>query len=140
MILRSPENNVNPRSWIKALLLSPGMLFLFGYLGIYSAASIMMNGPFRELLQQRYPGSSGNTHTLTIGSIEPEFSMNAITLSRIEMTPTEKCPKNLRRHISVKKLALGFPELEKTLFSSRKLRESTALVCRKIREVEIADQ
>jgi len=140
MILRSPENNVNPRSWIKALLLSPGMLFLFGYLGIYTAASIRMNGPFRELLQQRYPGSSGNTHTLTIGSIEPVLAMNAITLSRIEMAPTKNCPEKLRRHISVKKLAIDFPELEKTLFSSRKFQESSALVCRKIRKMEIADQ
>lgn len=136
MSLHSPEHNVNPRSWIKALLLSPGMLFLFGYLAIYSVASVRMNGTFREQVQQRYQGSIGNTHTLTIGSIEPEFGMNAITLSRVEMTPTEQCPQNLRRHISVKKLALAFPELEKTLFSRRKLQESTALVCRKIRQME----
>lgn len=116
------------------------MLFLFGYVGIYSAASIRMNGSFRELLQQQYPGSSGNTHTLTIGSIEPEFAMNAITLSQVEMTPTENCPENLRRHISIKKLALAFPELEKTLFSRRKLQESTALVCRKIRKMETTVQ
>ncbi|MBM3162655.1 MAG: hypothetical protein FJZ79_04925 [Chlorobi bacterium] len=136
MILRSPEYTLKPAFWLKALLLSPGMLFLFGYLGIYFAASMCMNGAFKQELQQRYPLSGENTHTITIGSIRPDFSMKAITLSRIVLTPTKNCPATERRHVRLKKIDMAVPELEKTLFSSRRLRESASLVCSRIREEE----
>lgn len=136
MILRPNRYAVKPLAWIKALLLSPGMLFLFGYLGIYSAASIHMNSTFKNELQERYPLSGSSTHSVTIGSIRPDFGLNTITLSRIELTPTKNCPEKERRHIVLDRLALGFPDLETTLFSNRRLRESASLVCSKIREVE----
>jgi hypothetical protein len=140
MIHRLPRNAVNPLSWLKALLLSPGMLFLFGYLAIYCTASIYMNGTFKKELQERYIRSRGSTHSVTIGSIRPDIGMNAITISRIELTPTESCPEKERRHVILDKLALALPELEKTLFSNRRLRESTSLVCNKIREEELKVQ
>lgn len=70
MSLHSPEHNVNPRSWIKALLLSPGMLFLFAIPAIYSVA-----GQDERHVQGAGPAAVSGLQrkhlTLTIGSIEP---------------------------------------------------------------------
>lgn len=136
MSLCSDQFPINPLSWTKALLLSPGMLFLFGYLGLYGTMAMHMNGAFKNELQQRYTLYGEKNHTVTIGSIRPDFDMQGITLNRIELLPTENCPEKHRRHRTMTKLVLDFPEPEKNLFSHHRFRESTKLVCRKIREVE----
>jgi len=140
MALPLSEKKFNAAAWITALFLSPGILFLTGYLAIYGSLSLYMNSSFKQQLLRYYPQTNGNTYTISVKSIRPAFVLNAITISAIELKPTPLCPQNQRNHLRLKKLELGFPELEKIPFSRRKRQESTTLICKKIDDIQKSDQ
>ncbi|ACD90717.1 MAG: hypothetical protein HGA57_04520 [Chlorobium limicola] len=140
MALPPFEKKINAASWITALFLSPGILFLSGYLAIYGSLSLYMNSSFKQQLLLHYKKTTGNTYTISVKSIRPAFVLNAITISSIELQPTTLCPKNQRNHLLLNKLELGFPDLEKIPFSRQKLQESTTLICKKIADLKKSDQ
>lgn len=131
MILRSPEHTLTPFSWIRALLLSPGILFFSLYLVLYGAISIRMNGAFKELVQRQSPP---HTHRITIESVQPAFGLDAITIHKITLIPAPDCPENQRYQITISELSLDMPELQKTIFSNQRLIQSASIACGKIRK------
>jgi len=137
MTLRSHQQTITPSSWIRALLLSPGILYLSAYLALYGAISVRLNGTFKEQVQQRYPGG---THRITIGTVTPSLSLDAITIRKIEIIPTSGCPENRQHQTTLGELSFDMPDLQKTLFSNAILRQSASAAGEKIREHELKAQ
>lgn len=133
MTLRSHQHTITPSSWIKALLLSPGILYLSAYLALYGAISVRLNGTFKEQIQQRY---RGGTHRITIGAVSPSLGLDAITIRKIEIIPTSGCPENQRLQTNLEELSFDMPDLQKTLFSNAILRQSASIASEKIRKHE----
>lgn len=137
MTLRSHRHTITPSSWIRALLLSPGILYLSAYLALYGAISVRLNGTFKEQVQQRYPGG---THRITIGAVNPSFGLDTITIRKIEIIPTPDCPENRRNRRTLPELSIDMPDLQKTLFSNTLLYRSASIACEKIRKHELNAQ
>ncbi|MCF8270668.1 MAG: hypothetical protein K9I59_01935 [Chlorobium sp.] len=132
MILRSPKYSVTPFAWTKALLLSPGILFLSGYLVLYGAVSCKLNGTFKEQVQQGYQESNKHAETIRIGSVIPTIGLDALTIRSIELISAPGSPENHRRHKTLRNISIEAPELQKTLFCKRRLLESASGACETI--------
>ncbi len=122
-------------NWLKALMLSPGMLFPAGYLLVYLSINIYLNADFKENLAQSVSKATGNTWQISIKSLKPGLVLNSVTLNHIELTPVAKpeiSGQKSNHAISIKTLEIPFPELEKLLFSSKERLASTKTVCARI--------
>ena len=122
-------------NWLKALMLSPGMLFPAGYLFVYLSINIYLNADFKKNLAQSINQTTGNTWNISINSLKSGLVLDSVTLDHIELTPVAHPENNgqKRNHaITIKTLEIPCPELEKLLFSSKERLSSTKTVCEKI--------
>ena len=122
-------------NWLKALMLSPGILFPAGYLLVYLSINIYLNADFKKNLVQSVNRSTGNTWQISITSLKSGLVLNSVTLDHIELTPvaqSENHGQQRNQAIIIKTLEIPCPELEKLLFSSEERLSSTKTVCEKI--------
>ena len=138
MVSRFPEKEfiIN---WLKALMLSPGMLFPTAYLLVYLSTNIYLNADFKKNLSQSVTQATGNTWQISIKSLKSDLVMDSVTLNQIELTPIVR-PEENGQHtshpITINKLEIAHPELEKLLFSRRERLSSTKTICDKILAAE----
>ncbi len=57
-------------NWLKALMLSPGILFPAGYLLVYLSTNIYLNADFKKNLSTSVNQSTGNTWHISIKSLK----------------------------------------------------------------------
>jgi hypothetical protein len=121
-------------NWLKALMLSPGMLFPAGYLLVYFSINIYLNADFKQNLSRSVNSATGNTWQISIKSLKSGLELNTVTLDHIELTPVAQPENHGQRHqaIIIKTLEIPCPELEKLLFSSKERLSSTKTLCDKI--------
>ncbi|MEI7825478.1 MAG: hypothetical protein WCI01_09265 [Chlorobiaceae bacterium] len=122
-------------NWLKALMLSPGMLFPAGYLLVYLSINIYLNADFKQNLAQSISKATGNTWQISIKSLKSGLVLNSVTLNQIELTPvasTEISRQKSNHAITINTLEIPCPKLEKLLFSSKERLASTKTVCDKI--------
>jgi hypothetical protein len=138
MVSRFPEKKFI-KNWLKALMLSPGMLFPAAYLLIYLSTNIYLNADFKKNLSQSVNHATGNTWQISIKSLKSGFVLDSVTLNQIELTPIvrpENKGKPASHPITIKKLEVAYPEIEKVLFSRKERLLSTKTVCDKILAAE----
>ncbi|ACF44016.1 hypothetical protein [Pelodictyon phaeoclathratiforme] len=138
MVCRFPEK-IFVINWLKALMLSPGMLFPAAYFLIYLSTNIYLNADFKKNLSQAVNQASGNTLQISIKSLKSGLVLDSITLNQIEFTPiiqTGKKRQITNHPITIKKLEIESPEVEKLLFSRKKRLSSTKMLCDKILAAE----
>jgi hypothetical protein len=122
-------------NWLKALMLSPGILFPTGYLLLYLATNIYLNAEFKKDLSLSVSNATGNTWQINITSLKSGWALDSVTLNHIELIKTatlnnrETVPNST---ITIKSIDIPFPNLEKLLFSSAERVLSTDTFCKKI--------
>ncbi|MBV5329240.1 MAG: hypothetical protein JZU65_16730 [Chlorobium sp.] len=114
-------------SWLKALLLSPGILFLFVYLAIYLSTTIYLNLDFKKNLLNSFSIPENNPYRITIGSINAGFVMDSVILHEVELSPAEpSCIDGTgEKTITISTLRVTCPGLEKLLFNPGMVKTST---------------
>jgi hypothetical protein len=122
-------------NWLKALMLSPGMLFPASYLLIYLSTNIYLNADFKQNLSQSITQLTGNTWQISINSLTSGPVLDSMTLNHIELTPVVRL-QNSTQHsnhsITITSLKIACPELQNILFSRQERLSSTKTVCEKI--------
>ncbi|NTV91982.1 MAG: hypothetical protein HGA72_01505 [Chlorobiaceae bacterium] len=118
-------------SWLKALLLSPGILFLFVYLAIYLSTTIYLNLDFKKNLLHNLSIPGNTPYHISIGSINAGFVMDSVILHEIELSPAT--PTGLHgsggKPVTIPKLRVTCPGLEKLLFTPGMVNASTRKLC-----------
>jgi hypothetical protein len=130
-------------NWMKALLLSPGTLFPAAYLLVYLATNVYLNADYKLNLLQSIHHATGNTWQIRIKSLKPSLVLDCVTLNHIELTPIAQPESNgadAHHTITIKTLAIPFPDLEKVLFSPDERLSSTEKICKKILASRNLDQ
>ncbi len=134
MVCRFPEKKFL-KNWLKALMLSPGVLFPAGYLLVYLSTHIYLNVEFKKTLSQCISQATGNTWQVSIKSLKPGLILDSVTLNHIEFTQTKGSEQNIQtpaQTITIQSLNIPCPDLEKLLFSHTERVSSTKAVCEKI--------
>ncbi len=122
-------------NWLKALMLSPGMLFPAAYLLVYLSTNIYLNADFKKSLSRSVNQATGNTWQINIKSVKSGLVLNSVTLDTIELTPIadhQNSVQSTNHAITIKTLEIACPELQNILFSRKERLLSTKTVCEKI--------
>jgi len=122
-------------NWLKALLLSPGMLFPAAYLLVYLSTNIYLNADFKKNLSRSINQATGNTWKINIKNVKSGLVLNSITIDNVELTPIaghQKSGRSNNHTITIKTLEIACPELQNLLFSRKKRLLSTEIICKKI--------
>jgi hypothetical protein len=122
-------------NWLKALMLSPGMLFPAGYLLVYLSINIYLNADFKQNLSRSASRATGNTWHISIKSLKSGMGLNSVTLNQIELTPAGNPESNRQARndtITINTLEIACPELQKLLFSPSERLLSTKTICDKV--------
>ncbi|MFZ4525015.1 MAG: hypothetical protein ACOYOE_05570 [Chlorobium sp.] len=122
-------------NWLKALLLSPGVLFPAGYLLVYLSTNIFLNADFKKNIAHSVHQATGNTWQVNIKSLKSGLILDSVTLNDIELTPARTPESNLQppaHTITIQTLEIPCPNLEKLLFSPKERLLSTQVICKKI--------
>ena len=134
MVCRFPEKKFL-KNWLKALMLSPGVLFPAGYLLVYLSINIYLNVEFKKNLSQSISQATGNTWQVSIKSLKPGLILDSVTLNHIELTQTRGSEQNVKspaQTITIQTLNIPCPDLERLLFSHTERVSSTKAFCEKI--------
>jgi hypothetical protein len=121
--------------WFKALMLSPGILFPAGYLLLYLGTNIYLNQNYKKNLAEAFSQASGNTRQISIQSLKTSLGFDSVTLNNIELSttiPVANEESASRHKITITKLNIPSPEVQKLLYSSTTLQISTKNICDKI--------
>ncbi|MDP8306465.1 MAG: hypothetical protein RAO75_08195 [Candidatus Chlorobium antarcticum] len=86
MVSRIPHS-IFLKKWLKAFLLSPGVLFTAGYLLCYLAATISLNMGFKTALTRSLEKKSHSTLDFSVESLNAGPGLDRITLSTVRITP-----------------------------------------------------
>ena len=130
-------------NWLKALMLSPGMLFPAGYLLVYLSINIYLNADFKENLAQSVSKATGNTWQTSIKSIKAGLVFDSVILKHIKLTKTTKPGMRANtgsRTITIDTLEIPFQNIQMLLFSSIERQSSTNALCEKILAEKRLDQ
>jgi len=122
-------------NWLKALLLSPGILFPAVYLLLYLSISISLNADFKKNLCRSFKSATGNTWQISIQSLKAGPALDSVTLDHIEIikSPTERDKeKSAGRTVTIKNIEIPCPDLQKLLYSSTDRSAATDALCEKI--------
>lgn len=122
-------------NWLKALMLSPGMLFPAAYLLVYLSTNIYLNADFKKNLSRSLNRATSNNWYVSIKSLNSGPVLDSITLNTIEFTPVVQSDNNgqsTNHAITIKTLEIACPELQNILFSRKERLLSTKVVCEKI--------
>jgi|WetSurMetagenome_2_1015567.scaffolds.fasta_scaffold1265843_1 hypothetical protein len=93
-------------NWLKAFMVSPGVLFPAAYLMLYLLLSLFLDTGFKEEICRAYGNASGNSRHLSIGSVKAGFDLCSITLQDIESGPAYAAENNRTHSIHALKIRL----------------------------------
>ncbi|MBF0585572.1 hypothetical protein INT08_08130 [Prosthecochloris sp. N3] len=74
-------------NWMKALLLSPGILFTAGYLTIYLLTNLYLDNGIRPKLTEAVSRATDDTWNLSFESISSGPAMKSVTINRLTIVP-----------------------------------------------------
>jgi len=122
-------------NWLKAFMLSPGILFPAGYLLLYLSTNIYLNADFKKSLSLSVQRATGNRWHIHIKSLKTGWILNSVTLNEIEFTKAAM-PENrgqvANHSMTINTLEIPTPHLQQLLFSNADLMSSTNALCEKI--------
>ncbi|MDT9547192.1 MAG: hypothetical protein RI826_07640 [Chlorobium phaeovibrioides] len=82
-----PPHSAFLQKWLKAFLLSPGVLFTAGYLLCYLAATLSLNMGFKTALTRSLERKTDSTLTLSVESLNAGPGLDSILLSTVWLGP-----------------------------------------------------
>ena len=120
-------------NWLKALALSPGILFSTGYLVIYFLTNSYLNREFKENISQAIEAATDNRYTLSVEHLRAGLDLHSVTLQHLELTPVEQQHQTATGDsVSIRRLCVERINLCNLLFSKQTVERSTREISRRI--------
>ncbi|NMW20597.1 MAG: hypothetical protein HKK67_02970 [Chlorobiaceae bacterium] len=123
------------QNWLKAFMLSPGVLFPAGYLVLYFSINIYLNADFKNNLSQSVNRATGNTWQTSITSLRSGLVLDTVTLNHIELTRVRLLNdrvQNGSHTITINTIEIPIPSIQKLLYSPAERLSTTNALCEKI--------
>ncbi len=117
-------------NWLKAFLVSPGVLFPAAYLFLFLSAGQFLNGNFKKELQETYALKTANSRRLSVRSLMLSTTLGSVTLHDIETGPVPPSADN-RPH-SINTMEIPLSDLAGILFCNSVRRSSVGSACERI--------
>ncbi|NTW55737.1 MAG: hypothetical protein HGB20_01675 [Chlorobiaceae bacterium] len=114
-------------NWLKAFMVSPGVLFPAAYLFLYLSSGLFLNGVFKKELQDAYALKTANSRRLAVGSLKLSVTLGSVTLNDITTEPARASADSRPRIINAVEIPL--PDLADILLFSSARRSSARSVC-----------
>ncbi len=96
---------------MKALLLSPGVLFSVLYLAIWLSTNLYLDHGFRNELIRFFQSASGSRYRLSIGKLSTGPELGHLTLRQLELSPVAAATTDAGRNIRIDKLDISCPDI-----------------------------
>jgi len=106
-----PPHTAFLQKWLKAFLVSPGVLFTAGYLLCYLAATLSLSMGFKTALTRSFEKKTDSALSLSVESLHADPSLNSITLSTVQITPAGTDRANGPGSLSIASLKVPCPDL-----------------------------
>jgi len=128
-----PGRKITVANWLKALALSPGILFSTGYLLIYLLTNAHLNSEIKQTVSRTVEAASDNHYALSIEHLRAGLDLHSVTLEDLGLTPTNRnLPEKTENCFSVRELCLDDINLCNLLFSKKATERSTREISRRI--------
>ena len=128
-----PGRKITVANWLKALALSPGILFSTGYLLIYLLTNAYLNSEIKKTISRTVEATSDNHYALSIEHLRAGFDLQSVTLEDLGLTPANQAiPETTKNCFSVQELFLDDINLCNLLFSKKAMERSTREISRRI--------
>jgi len=128
-----PGRKITIANWLKALALSPGILFSTGYLLIYLLTNSYLNSEFKKTISRTVEAASDNHYALTIEHLRAGFDLQSVTLEDLGLTPaSQDLPETAENCFSIRELCLDDINLCNLLFSKKAMERSTKEISKRI--------
>ena len=128
-----PDRKITFTNWLKALALSPGILFPTGYLVIYFLTNSYLNREFKENISLAIEAATDNRYTLSIEHLRAGLDLHSVTLQHLELNPVEKQHQTASGNsVSIRQLCVEPINLCNLLFSKQTAERSTRKISQRI--------
>ncbi len=124
----SPQRNLTPANWLKALLVSPGVLFTAGYLLVHGATNHYLDHKLKARIAEAVSLGSQSHYLISLSSLRAGFGLESLTLKELTLSTTN----GKKDIISIEELRIPCKELCFMTFDHRVAAEITATVSRQI--------
>lgn len=127
------ERNITLVNWLKALTLSPGILFSAGYLAIYIMTNVYLNSEIKGTILQEVETATENRYTFSIERLHAGIDLHSVTLQNLEFKPVKKQYQEENTcQASIPNLCVEQLNLCNLLFSRQTAEHSTREISRQI--------
>lgn len=133
------ESRITFVNWLKALTLSPGILFSAGYLIIYLLTNAYLNSEVKNTILREVETGTGNRYTCSVDHLRAGIDLHSVTLRNIELRPTGKQlqTENSGSAVSIPNLCIEPINLCNLLISPQSAERSTREISRQILDSNI---
>lgn len=132
-VTTDPDRKITFTCWLKALTLSPGILFFAGYLVIYLLTNSYLNRELKEEISQAIEIATDNRYTLSVEHLRAGLDLHSVTLRHLELTPVKKQHQTATNSsVSIRQLCVEQINLCNLLFSKQTAERSTREISRRI--------
>ncbi|ASQ90102.1 hypothetical protein CHL67_03430 [Prosthecochloris sp. GSB1] len=87
-ITGAPERKLSFSNWLKALLLSPGILFCAAYLALYLLTNVYLDRELKADIAEACVSMSGNRYSLSIERLSANPDLRSVRIENLELLPT----------------------------------------------------
>lgn len=128
------ENRITFVKWLKALMLSPGILFSTGYLIIYLLTNAYLNSDVKNTILREVETATGNRYICSVDHLRAGIDLHSVTLQNIELRPVSKGfqTENSGSVVSIPNLCIDPINLCNLLISRQSAERSTREISRQI--------
>jgi hypothetical protein len=127
------EKTITFINWLKALALSPGVLFSVGYLVIYLLTNVYLNSALKSTILQEIETATENRYTISVEHLRAGIDLQSVTLRNLEFVPvTNQNLQGENSSISLPNLYVEQVNLCNLLFSRKCVEHSTREISRHI--------
>ncbi|UZJ40523.1 hypothetical protein OO006_09145 [Prosthecochloris sp. SCSIO W1101] len=127
------EKTITFINWLKALALSPGVLFSAGYLVIYLLTNVYLNSALKNTILQEIETATENRYTISVEHLRAGIDLQSVTLRNLEFIPVKKQNRQEENSsLSLPNLHIEQVNLCNLLFSRQCVEHSTREISRHI--------
>ncbi|PWW82094.1 hypothetical protein CR164_07080 [Prosthecochloris marina] len=127
------EKTITFINWLKALALSPGVLFSAGYLVIYLLTNVYLNSALKNTILQEIETATENRYTISVEHLRAGIDLQSVTLRNLEFIPVKKQNQQEENPgLSLPNLHIEQVNLCNLLFSRQCVEHSTREISRHI--------
>ena len=132
-----PENRITLFNWLKALMLSPGILFSTGYFIIYLLTNVYLNSEVKNTILREVEIATENRYTFSVDHLRAGIDLHSVTLWNLELRPVKKQfqSENNGNTVSIPNIRIKQINLCNLLISKQSLERSTKEISRQILDI-----